>query len=65
MDNAFVELIHEPSYEDTPENIERCNKCIFVDCVYENVNRCIIVNGFDFEYAKRTRKPKPKAIVTE
>ena len=65
MDNAFVELIHEPSYEDTPENIERCNKCIFVDCVYENVNRCIIVNGFDFESAKRTRKPKPKAIVTE
>ena len=53
--------IHLPTYEDTPENIERCNKCVFTDCIYANVDRCILINGVDFETAKLSRKPKPKA----
>ena len=60
VDDTPYKPIHLPTYEDTPENIERCNKCVFVDCIYATVDRCIIVNGVDFEYAKRTRKPKPK-----
>ena len=61
VDDTLYKPIHIPTYEDTPENIERCNNCVFCDCVYENVNRCITINGVDFESAKRTRKPKPKA----
>ena len=52
--------IHIPTYEDTPENIERCNQCVFTDCIYANVDRCILINGIDFERAKLSRKPKPK-----
>ena len=52
--------IHLPTYEDTPENIERCNRCVFTDCIFKSVDRCILINGFDFESAKLSRKPKPR-----